>query len=167
MKVLVDTNVLISAARDPRGVPYRAFIKATTHPNTGYLTDQNIEELRRVFQRKWPKEIEILNHFLALMSGIRTIPTPAVESGKELLIRDIADRPILRAALAADIDVILTGDKDFLESEVVRPQMLAPAQFLRQNDISSKLKKGERSIAEGNTIEGFSSLKKIRDKHDL
>lgn len=30
MKVLIDTNVLISAALNPNSTPYKAFIKAVT-----------------------------------------------------------------------------------------------------------------------------------------
>ncbi len=36
----------------------------------------------------------------------------------ETQIRDVDDRPILRAAIEAKADVLLTGDKDFLESGV-------------------------------------------------
>ena len=40
------------------------------------------------------------------------------------------DRPILRAAIYANADVILTGDKDFLEADISRPQILTAAEFL-------------------------------------
>ena len=33
MKVLVDTNILISAALNPSGTPYAAFEKAVSYPN--------------------------------------------------------------------------------------------------------------------------------------
>ena len=36
----------------------------------------------------------------------------------EKQIRDINDRPILRAAIEAKADILLTGDKDFLDSGV-------------------------------------------------
>ena len=34
----------------------------------------------------------------------------------EKLIRDAKDQPILNAAIVSDVDVILTGDKDFLKN---------------------------------------------------
>ena len=40
------------------------------------------------------------------------------------------ERPILRAAQNAKVDVLLTGDKDFLESGVVNPKILDPASFI-------------------------------------
>lgn len=54
---------------------------------------------------------------------------PTDETDSESLIRDTADRPILRAAISANADILLTGDKDFLESGIDHPQILTPAQF--------------------------------------
>lgn len=48
----------------------------------------------------------------------------------EALIRDVMDRPILRAAINADVDVLLTGDKDFLESDVIKPKIMTAAEFI-------------------------------------
>ena len=42
----------------------------------------------------------------------------------------MADRPILRAALNAKVDVLLTGDKDFLESRVINPKIVTAAEFM-------------------------------------
>ena len=48
----------------------------------------------------------------------------------ETQIRDVNDRPILRAAINAKADVLLTGDKDFLESGVKNPAIMTPTEFL-------------------------------------
>ena len=40
------------------------------------------------------------------------------------------DRPILRAAIYAGADILLTGDKDFLEAGIDYPKCLSPAEFL-------------------------------------
>lgn len=53
-----------------------------------------------------------------------------MEEDAEKLIRDVKDRPILRAALNAKADVLLTGDKDFLESGVTDPKIMTAAEFL-------------------------------------
>ena len=44
-------------------------------------------------------------------------------------IRDADNRPILRAAIEAGADILLTGDKDFLESSVTKPRIMTVAQF--------------------------------------
>ena len=58
------------------------------------------------------------------------IPVPVEEVMTETQIRDVDDRPILRAAIEAKADVLLTGDKDFLESGVKNPMIMTPAEFL-------------------------------------
>lgn len=131
MRVLIDTNILISAALNARGTPYKAFIKAVTYPNKGMICDQNIEELRRIFNRKFPQKISLLEHFLSIaLLAMEVVPTPTEEVEEENSIRDVSDRPILRAALNAKADVLLTGDKDFLESGVDNPKIMTATEFV-------------------------------------
>ncbi len=59
------------------------------------------------------------------------VPIPTDEDISETQIRDVNDRPILRAAIKAKADVLLTGDKDFLESGVKNPMIMTPAEFLQ------------------------------------
>lgn len=131
MRIFVDTNILISAALNAKGTPYKAFLKAVTHPNKGLICDQNIEELRRIFNRKFPDKIKILEHFLSIaLLTMEVIPTPKDEVKEEYMIRDVADRPILRAAIKAQADILLTGDKDFLESSIKVPKIMTATEFL-------------------------------------
>lgn len=131
MRVLVDTNILISAALSPNGTPYKAFLKAVTYPNKGIICDQNIEELRRIFNRKFPQKIFLLEHFLTIaLLTMEVVPTPIEELEEESYIRDVADRPILRAALNAKVDILLTGDKDFLESGIIYPKIITATEFV-------------------------------------
>ena len=131
MRVLVDTNILISAALNFNGTPYKAFLKAVTYPNKGIICDQNIEELRRIFNRKFPQKISLLEHFLSIaLLTMEVVPTPIEETEEEISIRDVADRPILRAALHARVDILLTGDKDFLESGVETPKIVTATEFI-------------------------------------
>ena len=132
MRILIDTNVLISAALFPGSVPYQAYVKAVSYPNHGLLCEQNIEELTRIFRKKFPAKEEALERFLAdALPALEVIRIPTARTPLERKIRDPNDRSILRAAVAAEADILLTGDKDFLESGVVRPSILTPAEFLK------------------------------------
>ena len=131
MRVLIDTNVLISAALNPKGVPFQAYIKATSFPNHGLICNQNIDEMRRIFDKKFPDKRIALDKFLsAALLVLELIPTPLQPSIVESKIRDEKDRPILRAAIKGKADILLTGDKDFLESTLKTPIFMTPAQFL-------------------------------------
>ena len=134
MKVLIDTNILISAALSNRGTPYQAFVKAVSYPNHGLVCEQNIDEMRRIFNRKFPKKLQALDHFLSLaLLTLEVVPTPIEKYASEEMIRDVNDRPILRAALYANVDIILTGDKDFLESGLKNPKIISAAEFVQTN----------------------------------
>jgi len=131
MKIFIDSNILISAARNPDGNPFFAFWRAVTFPNTGMICDQNIDELRRIFNRKFPHQIPLLEHFLAETLPLLIVAsTPTDEFDDEEKIRDIKDRPILRAAIMAGADILITGDKDFLESGVKTPKIMTASEFL-------------------------------------
>lgn len=96
------------------------------------MCDQNIDELRRVFNRKFLHKIHALEHFLSLaLTVLEVIPTPTIDVSDEALVRDVSDRPILRAAIAAGIDVLVTGDKDFLEAGVASPKIMTAAEFVQ------------------------------------
>ena len=131
MRVLIDTNVLISAALYPNSTPYHAYVKATTYPNRGLICEQNVDEMKRIFNKKFPDRIAALDRFLSVaLLTLELVPVPVDETLSEAKIRDAKDRPILRAAINADADILLTGDKDFLESGLKRPKAMTPAEFL-------------------------------------
>ena len=48
---------------------------------------------------------------------------------------DAKDQPILNATIAAGVDVILTGDKDFLSLDMEHPRCLTAAQFLDEEGV--------------------------------
>ncbi len=132
MKVLIDTNILISAALNPNGTPFKAYLKAVTYPNRGVVCEQNVDEMRRIYNRKFPKRIADFERFLSMaLMTLELVPIPDVEDYDEQKIRDENDRAILRAAINADADVILTGDKDFLESGITHPKIMTAAEFLQ------------------------------------
>ncbi len=131
MRVLIDTNVLISAALNPDGVAFQAYRKAASYPNHGLICEQNVDELKRVFNKKFPDKTIALDRFLAVaFMTLELVPVPSEEQDAEGQIRDADDRPILRAAIEAGADILVTGDKDFLESGVTKPAILTPSEFV-------------------------------------
>jgi len=131
MRILIDTNVLISAALNPGGVPYQAYVKAVTYPNHGIICEQNVDEIKRVFNKKFPDKLSALDRFLATaLMTLELVPMPTRERDLEVKVRDAADRPILRAAMEAGADILLTGDRDFLEAGIEHPSIVTPMTFI-------------------------------------
>lgn len=138
MRVLIDTNILIFAAYAKGSIPYQAYQKAVDPPYQGLICEQSLEELRRVFNRKFPDKIQAFERFVATaISAVELIPMPSTIYDDEKKIRDANDRPILRAAIKAGADILLTGDKDFLESTVKRPKIMTASDFVLMADHTS------------------------------
>ena len=132
MRVLIDTNVLISAALNPNSPTAEAYRKAASNPNHGMICEQNVDEIKRIFNKKFPNKLAALDRFLATaLMTLELVPIPEKEAASEEQIRDVNDRPILRAAIDAGADVLLTGDKDFLDSGVENPMIMTPGEFIR------------------------------------
>jgi putative PIN family toxin of toxin-antitoxin system len=134
MKALIDTNILVSAALFPHSVPAQAFVKAVSLPGKAMVCDYSMDELRRVFNEKFPHRIADYERFMAIMAlSVTIVFTPPEEERHETekQIRDMKDRPILRAAIANGADIIITGDRDFLKSGLASPKMITAAEFLQ------------------------------------
>lgn len=131
MKVMLDTNIIISAILFPKGRAAQAFLKSISYPNEPIICDYVLDELRRKFEEKFPDKTAYLEEFLqTALLFIEVVPTPEAELSDESRIRDPKDRPILRAALDSHAELFLTGDKDFLESSVADPRIISVSEFL-------------------------------------
>ena len=93
-----------------------------------FLCTQTIDECTRNFQKKAPSAIPVFKYFLKNFP-LKIIP--AIHIGSEI-IRDETDQPILNAALFYNIDIIITGDKDFLSLEIERPKCMTPSQYIEK-----------------------------------
>lgn len=131
MRVFIDTNVIVSAALFPNSIPAKAYEKAASYPNKGIVCSQTFEEMRKTFNKKFPDKIRLLEHFIAIaISGLIVVPVSDAALADEDRIRDAKDIPLYRTAKRAEADVILTGDKDFLEADIPEPKMVSPKNFL-------------------------------------
>ena len=127
MRILIDTNILFSALLFPGSKPAKALLYVAQNHEM-VLCDRNISELRDILNRKAPKVLPDAEVLLAEMSYELI---PAVDYA-EKLIRDAKDQPILNAAIISDVDVILTGDRDFLSLDLEHPRCMTAAQFLEE-----------------------------------
>lgn len=131
MKIMIDTNVIISAALFPNGKAAQAFQKSLLPPYVPLVCDYIVDELHHKFCEKFPERITEMEAFLFhFLSYIHVVSTPENPINEENKIRDPKDRPILRAALNAHADLFLTGDKDFLESSITDPRIISVTSFL-------------------------------------
>ena len=88
-RVMIDTNIFISAILFPNGKASSALKKALTQPYQPVICDYVIDELRRKFHEKFSERITELDAFLySSLSIIDSVKTPEIISDDETLIRD-------------------------------------------------------------------------------
>src|SRR5690554_3514232 len=126
MKLLADTNILISALLWPHSKPAVALLHAARNHEL-VLCDYIISELQDVLRRKAPHALVDMEVFLAELS-YNLVPAPVFP---EKLINDPKDQPILNTAIIADVDIIISGDKHFLELNLERPRIMTAAEYLK------------------------------------
>jgi putative PIN family toxin of toxin-antitoxin system len=126
MRILADTNIIVSAILFPNSVVARVWSYIIGHHHV-IIANYSIGELKTVFQRKFPDDIEALHRFLAhLACEIVEAEQPDIEIPS---IRDKTDLPILVAAIVANADILLTGDKDFTDIPLNKPVIMSPTAF--------------------------------------
>lgn len=128
MRILADTNILFSALLFPNSKPAQALLIAANNHQI-VLCEQNLAELREIINRKAPKYIKAVETLLTELS-YEFIPSVY---NIDKAIRDETDQPILNAAVLYDVDIILTGDKDFLSLDIERPKCITAAEFLENH----------------------------------
>ncbi len=130
MNILVDTNVLISAALRDR-LPEKVVLRVATESGFRWIvTSEILAEYTQVLGRpKFGFAQETLLRWARLieMRAI-TIPSPLIDDVS--LPRDPKDTLFLVAAIASNADYLITGDLDLLESEIsISTRIVSAAAF--------------------------------------
>ena len=131
MRIMLDTNVLLSAIifRSKSMWDMMAWIM---QKHRLVLSSYVIDECYEVVERKKPSLISALDR---LFEGIpfEMVHTPQTlpEHGW-FTIRDKDDEKVLYSAISADVDILITGDKDFCDVIIEKPDILTPHQFVER-----------------------------------
>ena len=127
---MLDTNVLLSVLLFP-GARMNRMMQAIFEEHRLVLSSFVVEELTYVIKRKFPGKLQTVDRLLSSMSFELAYTPQKLEHGL-FEIRDTKDYPVLYTAILEDVDVLISGDKDFSDVNVDRPEILTPAQFLER-----------------------------------
>lgn len=128
LRVVLDTNVLVSGLAYPGSVPGRI---VTAWRQGGlevvlshYILDEMVRVLPRLHRiRLTAREIrDLADSFMFLADVVEP------DSARDERIRDPADQPVLQTLLASHANYLVTGDKDLLALADKHP-IVTPAEF--------------------------------------
>ncbi len=137
MRVLIDTNVLVSYLIQPGSEgAVGTVIRAALKGRFTLLTPHALLNELRVTVRNKPHlaqriPLDELNLFMALLTQVGE-RVPKIEEPFPAATRDRNDDYLLAYALVGRADYLVTGDKDLLalNGQVSGLQILTPAQFV-------------------------------------
>lgn len=128
MKILVDTNVLVSAALKDKD-PEVTILFILSQPDLEWVAcPEIIEEYREVLGRqKFGLPTEILQRWFDVLDWAVTVVHADIPID---FPRDQKDAKFLACALAAGAEFFITGDKDFSEAKkLVDTRIVSVTQF--------------------------------------
>jgi len=116
MRVVIDTNVLVSAIiRDRK--PETVILFVVANPDIEWIVTPGIsDEYKNVIRRpKFKLPTNILNHWIELIDSATTVITE--KSPVIIFPRDQKDAMFLECALIGQADLLITGDGDFKDAK--------------------------------------------------
>ncbi|MGO9339408.1 MAG: putative toxin-antitoxin system toxin component, PIN family [Terracidiphilus sp.] len=131
-RLVLDTNVLVSAALRNGSLPHRTLLKARIEARL-LASDETLAEFRAVLLRdKFDREVDrvlregLLQEYARLCTLV-PIPTPI------RACRDPKDDKFLEVAVHGRADAIVTGDEDLLVLHPLRGiAILTPREYVEQ-----------------------------------
>jgi putative PIN family toxin of toxin-antitoxin system len=112
LKVVFDTNILVSALVFPGGRGEAALLRIVKEQDQLIISKPILDELLGVLGRKFARDAEELAHAAVFISELGILVRPR----KQLhVVKDDPDNRILECAIAGRADVIITGDKALLK----------------------------------------------------
>ncbi|MBS3119404.1 putative toxin-antitoxin system toxin component, PIN family [Candidatus Woesearchaeota archaeon] len=136
-KVVLDTNVLVSASISKAGNPNRIFRLALQNKITFFTTADILEELEGVLRVKfkWPQDI--IRTYLAII--LKHAILTKTKHKLNIVKRDPADNKILECAASCKADYIITGDNHLLDLKEFREtKIITPKEFLNKLNFQAK-----------------------------
>lgn len=138
LRAMVDANVLVAGTGWPR-FPNAVLRHALFDDFRLVLTQYVVDEARRHINRLFPELLAWFEQFL-LDCDYELVPDPdqAAREANKNLVRDINDVPVALAAINAQVDFLITQDRDFTDedesTEAVRQllNIILPGTFLRE-----------------------------------
>lgn len=119
LKIMVDSNILVSALSEPKRKIANLIIHVQQHERL-YIPDYVIFETEIVLRRKYPTKLVAWKEFLK-RGAFYVVKDPPESVYRRLpQINDPKDLAVVAAALHANVNFLVSGDLKHLHTEAVK-----------------------------------------------
>ncbi len=130
MKVMLDTNILISAFVF-KSKKMNELIYKLSKEHEIIICSYTVEELKELVDTKFKVNQKDLDEFLKNFP-FNLVYSPISVENKLFNIRDKDDYIILHTAIIENVDIFITGDKDFDDVDIEKPEIMNTTEFLEK-----------------------------------
>jgi len=128
LKIVLDTNVLVSAFLKPRSKPARIMRLVLQGDIQIIINEHILAEYLEVLKR--PKFDLNLKNVQTILEVIRSKGINAPSLAESFDLPDSSDEPFLEAALASTADVLITGNRKHFPKKTCKGQkVVSPTEF--------------------------------------
>lgn len=131
MRIMLDTNIIISIVIFNSEKLKQLLTKICDNYSL-VLSSYIIKEVEDVTKRKFPNKVEDIEKFLYKLPYEMEYVTSKIDMKMIPNISDVKDMPVLYSAIVSDVDILITGDKDFEDVEIERPEIMTVIEFLEK-----------------------------------
>jgi uncharacterized protein len=129
MRVVVDTNVLVSALMSPSGLPAILLLLAIQRQFQIYVSAEVLAEYEDVLRRP---ELKLrLGEVDTAMQQIKAIAQPVAPARRLRISTDETDNRFYECAEAAAADYLVTGNRRHFKHDLPPTKIIDVRQFLR------------------------------------
>jgi len=130
IKIVVDTNILISFFCYPGGIIRELMKKILALEYELVLSNEIVDEFKEVINKKFNELTIVEGEFIKFIQDNFTIINP--EKKLNIVKDDATDNKIIECAVAAKADFIISGDKHILDLRKYKNiKILNPSDFLK------------------------------------
>ena len=130
MKVMLDTNILISAFVF-KSKKMNELIYKLSKEHEIIICSYTVQELKELIDTKFKVSQKDLDEFLKIFP-FNLVYSPTSVDNELFNIRDKDDYIILHTAIIEDVDIFITGDKDFDDIDIDKPEIMNATEFLEK-----------------------------------
>ena len=128
---MLDSNILISIAIF-NSEQLGNLLENICQNHQLVISSTIIDEINNVMERKFPDKQYAMEKFLYKIPYEYVYISDNMINKQKIKIRDPNDIPILYSAIITNVDIFITGDKDFETLDIERPEILKPLEFLNK-----------------------------------
>ncbi len=128
LRVVLDTNVVVSACLTPQGAPATILELALLGEFIAAISAEVLDEYLEVLSR--PKFSRAPDRISVVLAGLMEIAVRVEPAQRTSVSSDDDDNRLLERAEAADADFLVTGNQAHFPSAFGRTKIVSPRQFL-------------------------------------